>query len=86
MDLIVEGFYAIVNFLINGLVVAITWLLGLLPDTPFRFEAIQWGDFGKLIGAIIPVAKVFTHFTLILGAFLLYYAIRWVLRIIRMIQ
>jgi hypothetical protein len=79
-------FKNIINALIDGLVAAITFVFNLLPDTPFNFPKIEWGNFGKLIGAFIPVADIATHFVLILSAFGLYYAVRWILRVIRMVQ
>lgn len=76
----------IVNFLIDLLVEMITFITNLLPETPFQFEPIQWGTFGQMIGLVFPVSQMATHFTLILTAMGLYYAVRWVLRLIRMIQ
>lgn len=76
---LIDGLGWIMNFLLG-------WLLMLLPNTPFVFEPIEWGAFGQLIGYFIPVADMFTHLTLILVAVGLYYLIRHLLRVIRMVQ
>lgn len=76
----------IVNGLISIIYLIVGAILGLLPDTPFDFGQLSWGSFGDLIGLIFPVQSMFDHMTVILTAFLLYYVIRWLLRIIRQIQ
>lgn len=81
------GFVApIINFFIDLFVMIFDFCVGLLPETPFKFEAIQWGVFGNAVGTFIPVGKMATHLTLILSAVGLYYAARWLLRLIKMIQ
>jgi hypothetical protein len=71
---------------IDVLVFIITAVMGLLPDTPFHFEKMDWGEWGDLIGFLIPLSTMFLHMTAIVGAFLIYYAIRLILRWIKMIQ
>lgn len=78
--------YDIINFLIDLLVDIITGIFGLLPQSPFQFKGFDWGPFGKLIGMIFPVGDMFVHFTALTSAFLIYYAVRMLLRWIKMIQ
>ena len=77
---------AAVNAIIDTLVACLTWLIGLLPDTPFQFTPVNWGPFADAIGLVFPLGDIATHFTLILSAFLVYYSVRWGLRLIRQIQ
>lgn len=79
-------FYDAINFVIDLLVDVITAIFGILPTSPFKFEGFDWGPFGKLIGMIFPAGDMFVHFTLLTSAFLIYYSIRWLLRLIKMIQ
>lgn len=76
----------ILNGLIYVLYIVAYALTFLLPVTPFEFERIEWGDFGKSIGLIFPIKAMAQHFAVLLSAFLLYYAIRWILRIIKQVQ
>jgi len=76
----------LVNGMIDILVLVVNGLLSLLPESPFQFDPIEWGPFGSMIGTVFPVGSMATHMSLILGAFLSYYAIRWALRLIRQIQ
>lgn len=75
----------IVNWLIDILVVVVTGIMSLFPQTPFNFKGFDWGPFGKLIGMIFPVGDMFVHFTMILSSIGIYYAIRWLLRLIKMV-
>lgn len=76
--------------ILNGLIALVVVIVGgvsaLLPDTPFNFADWSWGAFGDLVGFIIPVRAMFLHMAAILSAFMGYYAIRWLLRMIRQIQ
>lgn len=76
----------IVNFLIDVLYSIGSTLMKILPNTPFEFETLKWGEFGKAVTYFIPVHVMITHFVLILSAILIYYGIRWLLRMIRQIQ
>lgn len=64
----------------------IGWLIAMLPATPFDFTSVEWGPFGQLIGYFIPVADMFTHFTLILSAIAVYYVVRHLLRLVKMVK
>ena len=76
----------VVNFLIDILYIIASTLLKILPSTPFKFEPLEWGEFGKAVTYFIPVHVMITHFVLLLSAILIYYGIRWLLRLIRQIQ
>lgn len=62
------------------------WALGLLPTSPFTFEEIAWGEFGKLIGYFVPIADMMTHFLRILGIVVLWYAIQHIQRLLKLIR
>ena len=76
---LLDGIGYILNFLLG-------WLINLLPSTPFQFEKVEWGPFGQLIGYFIPVADMFTHFSLILIAVGVYYVMRHLLRLVKMVK
>lgn len=76
---VINGLIALLALIVNG-------TFGLLPDTPFEFTPVSWGVFGNLVGYIIPVGSMATHMLLILGAFMTYYGLRWLLRVIRMVR
>lgn len=77
---------SILNSLIDLLVAMFEGVYSLLPDSPFQFSPLDWGVFADAIGLVFPVSQMATHLTLILSAFLSYYAVRWILRLIRQIQ
>lgn len=76
----------LINFFIDIFVAMFDFFVGLLPQTPFIFEPLEWGVFGNLIGTFIPVGTMATHFVLILTAIGLYYAVRWALRWLKMVR
>lgn len=65
---------------------ALIFFLTFLPSSPIKFEPIQWGEFGSLIGYFIPVQKMASHFVAILFAVTMWYAIQHILRILRMVR
>lgn len=76
----------VVNWLIDLIVAIALFVIDLLPNTPFEFTPLEWGSFGKMVGLFIPVQSMVTHFAVILSAVGLYYAVRWLLRIIKMVR
>jgi energy-converting hydrogenase Eha subunit A len=79
-------FVSIINALISLITLILNGIITLLPDTPFDFAPLQWGSFGHAIGIVFPIPQMATHLTVILSAFLTYYVVRWLLRLIRQIQ
>lgn len=77
---------SILNFFIDVIYLIVTALTALLPVSPFEFKPLDWGPFGSMIGAFIPIPQMFLHFSAITTAILLYYAVRQLLRLIKMIQ
>ncbi|MCK6208915.1 hypothetical protein KZX50_26255 [Bacillus infantis] len=77
---------SILNGLFDVLVFIASALTFLLPETPFEFENLSWGPFGRAVGFFFPVSAMGIHMATLLTAFGFYYAIRWLLRIIRQIQ
>jgi hypothetical protein len=76
----------IVNFFIDVIYMIVQAIVFLLPASPFDFEPLDWGPFGQLVGAFFPIPKMFLHFSVITTAILLYYAVRQLLRLIKMVQ
>ena len=76
----------ILNFLIDTLDLIVWALLFLLPETPFQFAPMQWGAFGSAVTLFVPVSQMAVSLALILTACLTYYAIRWLMRLIKQIQ
>lgn len=74
------------NWLIDLLVMITETVFGLLPDSPFVFEKMSWGVAGQIIGYFIPVPTIIMHFTGLLSAILIYYAVRQILRLVKAIQ
>lgn len=76
--------------IMNGLINVAVWIMEgaflLLPDTPFHFEKLDWGEFGKAIGYVFPLVKMATSFIAILTAVGTYYAVRTLLRWVKMVQ
>ena len=71
-----------INFLIQKIAVIITTVLNLLPDSPFRWEALEQGWIGAL-NYMFPIDGVIAHLELYVFAVAVYYALRIVLRWIR---
>lgn len=61
-------------------------MLSYLPQSPLKFEPIKWGVFGEWLGFFFPVSKMAAHFTTILFAVTMWYAVQHVLRILRMVR
>ena len=76
----------IINFFIDVIYMIVQAIVFLLPASPFDFKPLNWGPFGQLVGAFIPIPQMFAHFVTLTTAILLYYAIRQILRLIKMIQ
>ncbi|HEX5519996.1 MAG TPA: hypothetical protein VFX18_06110 [Candidatus Nitrosocosmicus sp.] len=79
-----------INFLLRILfgwwIDLIIFILQFLPPSPFEFEPVQWGEFGKAVGYFIPVAKMINHFALLLVSITIWYAVQHILRILRMVR
>lgn len=82
MDIIAD----IINFLIDLLVIIITGIMALLPQTPFKFDPLDWGLFGDAVGYFLPIGTMVAHLTIILASVGLWYAVRWLFRLIQMIR
>lgn len=83
--LIKTSFYWIIENLLTILDYIAQFVLFILPNTPFDFEPVEWGPFGDIVGFFIPVSKILNHFVSILVSIGLYYAVRYLLRIIRQV-
>lgn len=79
-------FTSIMDALIGLAVVISEGVFLLLPDTPFKFEPIEWGSFGKALGYFVPIKMMAGSFALLLLSIGGYYAIRTILRWIKMVQ
>jgi len=76
----------IVDYLLDTVLFALGWLLGLLPSFPVKIEPIEWGPFGQSVGYFLPVDKMMLHFTLLLGLMALWYSVQHIMRWIKMIK
>lgn len=76
----------LMKYTIGWLIDAIAFLITLLPDTPFTFEYIEWGDFGNFIGYFIPVGDMITHMGYILTAITLWYGVQHAMRLVKAIR
>lgn len=83
---LVKFWNAIQDHVIDNVVNAIAWLIGLLPSLPIGNEPLQWGDFGHALGYFLPVSTMALHFTLMLGLMLVWYSYEYVMRWIKMIK
>lgn len=75
MDLLADLFYYTIGLVIR-----------LLPDTPFQFEPVEWGTIGSAVGYFIPIPKMAQHFTILLITIGLYYLVRHLLRLVKMVK
>ena len=78
-------YYFVINNLLTLLDLIAQFALFLLPNTPFKFEQVEWGIFGNVVGYYIPVAKILQHFIVILTAISIYYGIRYLLKMIKQV-
>ena len=85
MDIVKNGFYWIINLLIQMLPTIVKFTLGLLPKIPFDIKPIEWGSFADFLGVFIPAKQIIIHFTALTMTLLTYYAARYLLKLIRMV-
>lgn len=72
---------------INLFAVVVGGIISLLPTSPFaEVQAVQWTEYTKWIGLIVPVNDIFSHFTYLLLAIAVWYLYRWILRLVQAIQ
>ncbi|OIN66528.1 hypothetical protein BLD48_10315 [Exiguobacterium sp. KRL4] len=77
-----------INFVIDLLVDIATFALGALPESPFIemvIEPLDWGPLGKYVGFFFDIPTMVKHMAMITAACLAYYAVRQLLRWIKMI-
>lgn len=81
-----EIFVNILNFLIDLIVTIIVFILNLLPQSPFKNLTYDFGSVGGVLAFILPIGDVIRDFLVLLGAILLWYGLRYLLRLIRMVD
>lgn len=70
-------FIKLVNYLISGVGAALTWVIGLLPDSPFSSPAAPPGAVNLgYVTWLIPFPTMMAHMLVLLGAIAIYYIIR----------
>lgn len=75
---------AIINMIIVAIAVVLGAILDLLPTSPFQqFDFSGWSEYLGYIAFFFPVREFLIFMQVLLGAVLLWYAYRWVLRFIR---
>ena len=70
----------VVEFVIDNVLGAIAWVIGLLPKLPVDAQPLDWGLFGDSIGYFLPIGTMAQHFVLFLGLMALWYAVETILR------
>lgn len=73
------------HILQNGVDI-IGWIIGLLPSLPFEIQPIEWGEFGKLIGYLLPLGTMAQHFSLMLVLMALWYGYEYIMRFVKLIK
>lgn len=74
----------IINMIIQAIAFIFGLILDLLPDSPFQqFDFSGWSDYLGYVVYFFPVREFLLFMQLLLGAILIWYAYRWVLRFIR---
>lgn len=67
----------IINYIIAGIGAALSWLLDLLPNSPFGNPAASPGSINLgYITWLIPFPTMFVHLLGLVGAISIYYVIR----------
>ena len=73
----------LVNWFIRAIGGAITWILGLLPQSPFSSLAPAFSGQEKVwigwVNYFIPISDMMASFALFLGIVVLYYGVRVVM-------
>lgn len=70
-------FIRMINYIIAGIGEALTWLLNLLPDSPFSTPAAAPGSINLgYISWLIPFPTMIVHLVALLGAISIYYVVR----------
>lgn len=70
----------------NWFISVLIFFIEFLPPSPFRFEPIQWGEVGNLIGYFIPVAGMLTSLVYITTAVTVWYSIQHILRLLKSVR
>lgn len=73
------------NFLYDLAVLAIGWL----PDSPFQQQELDLSGFGNVMGYInyfVPVGSFLLIALTYLSAVIVWYAVRWILRLVQYID
>jgi len=90
LDTILCALIKFVNMITEGLGTwlfeIIAWLIELLPSSPFDLEPVKWGEFGRLVGYLLPISKMLFHFALMLGFVAMWYTVQHILRFVKMIK
>ncbi|GAB0171937.1 hypothetical protein LSPCS325_53740 [Lysinibacillus sp. CTST325] len=76
----------LIEHVLNNLLSAIAWVIGLLPSFPIENEPLQWGEFGKSLGYFFPLGTMAQHFVLMLTVIAIWYAYEYIMRWIKMIK
>lgn len=76
----------IVDYLLDVIIIALAWVIALLPSFPVQMKPIVWGPFGNSVGYFIPIGDMLKHFALMLGLMVLWYSVQHIMRLIKMIK
>lgn len=76
----------LINAVISGLASAVTGILALLPQSPFSWDVSGLSSYLATINYFVPFSAVGTMLYSYVTAVLAYYAIRWLLRLVKYIE
>ncbi len=76
---------AIINALIGIAGNIVSAAVTVLPDSPFQFDA-PVGEWVGWVNYFVPVGTLVAHMNAILAAALVWYGVRWVLRLGKYIE
>lgn len=76
----------VLNGVIRQLSDIMIFIVNLLPSSPFTWDLGALGEYWNTVNYFVPFQGMFTIATTYISACLIYYLLRWILRLVRYIQ
>lgn len=76
----------ILQSILDALGAAITAVLSVLPDSPFRDLSVSLGDWMGYINYFVPIGRMIQITAAYIAAVAIWYGVRWILRFARYIN
>lgn len=73
-------FVRLINYFISGVGSALSWVIGLFPDSPFEVTAVPSSIDIGFITYVIPFPTMISHMAILVSAIAIYYTWRIVAR------